>query len=310
MTFDRRTGLFLGLGSLLLSQLSPLEVLARGHKPKTRIYPEQPPTHHLRNKLTKNSLTVYYLTHSWALYENDKRDIVHFFRDHENASFLVEGYADARGSEAFNLALGEKRAKGIAELLRGLKSLVPLTTASYGETKPVLKGDTKKDYQKNRRVVLVANKDPYTRSLDLTPGDVYLIDASSSMQPVWNKVKIGTYPYPKTSEVYTFNDCTGLRLRQTPRQVSLNSDNPVPMCGTPLWSSLVEVIGLMEKGKRLTVLTDGDDTYGKNTPNEVIQIATKKGIKISAVGVGISPYTKKSLIDIAQKTSGNFYISN
>ena len=67
----------------------------------------------------------------------------------------VEGHCDERGTREYNLALGEKRANAIAELLiiNGVSSS-NITTVSYGEEKPASRGSNEKSWSKNRRVLI------------------------------------------------------------------------------------------------------------------------------------------------------------
>ena len=67
----------------------------------------------------------------------------------------VEGHCDERGTREYNLALGEKRANAIAELLiiNGVSSN-NITTVSYGEEKPASRGSNEKSWSKNRRALI------------------------------------------------------------------------------------------------------------------------------------------------------------
>jgi peptidoglycan-associated lipoprotein len=67
----------------------------------------------------------------------------------------VEGHCDERGTREYNLALGEKRANAIAELLiiNGVSSS-NITTVSYGEEKPESRGSNEKSWSKNRRALI------------------------------------------------------------------------------------------------------------------------------------------------------------
>jgi peptidoglycan-associated lipoprotein len=66
--------------------------------------------------------------------------------------FTIEGHCDERGSEEYNLGLGDRRANVIKEFL--IKQGVDqssIMTISYGEERPVCKEATEECYQKNRR---------------------------------------------------------------------------------------------------------------------------------------------------------------
>ena len=57
---------------------------------------------------------------------------------------LVEGHCDERGTEEYNLALGERRARASKDYLVGLGIADNrINTISYGESKPFRKDITK-----------------------------------------------------------------------------------------------------------------------------------------------------------------------
>jgi len=65
---------------------------------------------------------------------------------------LIEGHCDERGSDEYNLALGEKRALATKNYLVSLGVAADrLTIISYGEEKPVDVAHTKEAWAKNRR---------------------------------------------------------------------------------------------------------------------------------------------------------------
>ncbi len=65
----------------------------------------------------------------------------------------VEGHADERGTNDYNLALGERRSKTVNDYLTsfGIQGN-RLTTISYGEEKPAAEGHDESAFSKNRRV--------------------------------------------------------------------------------------------------------------------------------------------------------------
>ena len=67
-------------------------------------------------------------------------------------TILVEGHCDERGSEEYNLALGDRRALAVKEFLVQLG--VPedrLKTISFGKERPVCTDENEACYQRNRR---------------------------------------------------------------------------------------------------------------------------------------------------------------
>jgi peptidoglycan-associated lipoprotein len=68
------------------------------------------------------------------------------------AKILIEGHCDERGTEEYNLALGEKRAKATSDYLVSLGiSLDRMKIISYGKSQPMDPGHNETAWQKNRR---------------------------------------------------------------------------------------------------------------------------------------------------------------
>jgi peptidoglycan-associated lipoprotein len=70
---------------------------------------------------------------------------------------LIEGNADERGSEEYNIALGDKRARAAEDFLASMG--IPnaqLTIVSLGKDRPVCTDKTEDCWQKNRRAHLTA----------------------------------------------------------------------------------------------------------------------------------------------------------
>jgi peptidoglycan-associated lipoprotein len=76
----------------------------------------------------------------------------------KNAQYnlLVEGHCDERGTEQYNLALGEKRANTAKDYLTALGvDASRIRTVSYGEERPFDPGHDESAWAKNRRAHLV-----------------------------------------------------------------------------------------------------------------------------------------------------------
>ncbi len=75
-----------------------------------------------------------------------------WLRDNPEAIILIEGHCDERGTNEYNLALGERRARSAKTYLTDLGiSPSRLTTISYGEERPVDSMQTEEAWAKNRR---------------------------------------------------------------------------------------------------------------------------------------------------------------
>lgn len=70
--------------------------------------------------------------------------------------FQLAGYCDERGSDQYNIALGERRSEAVRSYLIELGiDAGRLETVSYGEEQPVDNGHDEAAWQKNRRVEFV-----------------------------------------------------------------------------------------------------------------------------------------------------------
>jgi peptidoglycan-associated lipoprotein len=68
------------------------------------------------------------------------------------AKILIEGHCDERGTEEYNLALGEKRAKSTLDYLVSLGITQDrIKIISYGKSQPIDLGHNEISWQKNRR---------------------------------------------------------------------------------------------------------------------------------------------------------------
>jgi peptidoglycan-associated lipoprotein len=79
-----------------------------------------------------------------------------WMRDNPNVSVVIEGHCDERGTNEYNLALGDRRANSAKAFLvdLGIREY-RLTTISYGEERPVDTGHNEEAWAKNRRAHFV-----------------------------------------------------------------------------------------------------------------------------------------------------------
>jgi peptidoglycan-associated lipoprotein len=82
------------------------------------------------------------------------RDIL---ANYPNQKLLIEGNADERGSEEYNLALGDRRARATQEFLvqMGIPA-AQLSLVSYGKERPICTDKTEDCWQRNRRAHVTA----------------------------------------------------------------------------------------------------------------------------------------------------------
>ena len=73
-----------------------------------------------------------------------------------DASVIIEGHCDERGTSAYNIALGDRRAESAKAFLLDLGiNADQLSTISYGEERPVDMGKNEESWAKNRRAHFV-----------------------------------------------------------------------------------------------------------------------------------------------------------
>jgi outer membrane protein OmpA-like peptidoglycan-associated protein len=85
------------------------------------------------------------------------QDIVRVLQRHSDWKLSIEGHTDSIASERFNLELSQRRAAAVKTALTGKYAVDAgrLTSAGYGESRPVDRNDTPEGRARNRRVELV-----------------------------------------------------------------------------------------------------------------------------------------------------------
>jgi peptidoglycan-associated lipoprotein len=79
-----------------------------------------------------------------------------YLRENPTATVIIEGHCDNRGTNEYNLALGEGRAQSAKTFLMDLGiDISRLNTLSYGEERPLDPQQTERAWAKNRRVHFV-----------------------------------------------------------------------------------------------------------------------------------------------------------
>ncbi|MCC6347416.1 MAG: peptidoglycan-associated lipoprotein Pal [Nitrospirales bacterium] len=84
------------------------------------------------------------------------KELAAFLSREKDTRVVVEGHCDERGTNEYNLALGDKRANAAKDYLISLG--IPskrIETVSYGEEKPACKESTEECWAKNRRAHFV-----------------------------------------------------------------------------------------------------------------------------------------------------------
>lgn len=82
-----------------------------------------------------------------------------WMKSNPNTSIQVEGHCDSKGSNEYNLSLGERRANSVKAYLQGLGvEGSRLVTVSYGEEKLLDPSDSSEADAKNRRANFVPSR--------------------------------------------------------------------------------------------------------------------------------------------------------
>ncbi len=106
-------------------------------------------------ELTAALETIYFDFDSYKLSEPARASLVknvELLKKNPAAKFRIEGNCDERGSDEYNIALGERRAKAAMEYLVTMG--IPannLSLISYGKEKPANPGHDETAWAKNRR---------------------------------------------------------------------------------------------------------------------------------------------------------------
>jgi peptidoglycan-associated lipoprotein len=81
-----------------------------------------------------------------------------WLRRYPNVTVTIEGHCDERGTREYNLALGERRAQAVKNVL--IAAGIPagrISTISYGKERPAVVGSSEEAYAQNRRAVTTVN---------------------------------------------------------------------------------------------------------------------------------------------------------
>ena len=103
--------------------------------------------------------SVYYDYDSYSV-KNEYRELVashaRYLRDNANSKVLLQGNTDDRGSREYNLALGQRRADSVKNMmtLSGARD-AQIESVSLGEEKPRAIGHDESAWSENRRTDII-----------------------------------------------------------------------------------------------------------------------------------------------------------
>src|SRR3989338_5307853 len=120
--------------------------------PRTEVDPLNDPASILAKRST------YYPFDVSVVQEEDKPLVqahAKYLSEHPNRKVRLEGNCDERGSNEYNLGLGQRRADGVNKMLAlGGARADQLESVSYGEEKPKASGHDEASWSQNRRTDL------------------------------------------------------------------------------------------------------------------------------------------------------------
>ena len=112
-----------------------------------------------KSELLKGETTIYFDFDSSHLNDKAKNSLaahIQFLKAHPWMSITIEGFADDRGTDDYNMILGEKRAESIKQIMLSENvSANSIKLISYGESRPAMPGHSQVARSHNRRATLL-----------------------------------------------------------------------------------------------------------------------------------------------------------
>jgi len=133
----------------------PKETITDRHLAKVEPPDIMPTVRELRAKIQD----IYFDFDRYDIREDAKpalREVASILSKNNNLKVIIEGHTDERGTNEYNLGLGDRRANAVREYLIALGvSSIRIETISYGEEKSVCKEQTEECWAINRRAHFV-----------------------------------------------------------------------------------------------------------------------------------------------------------
>jgi peptidoglycan-associated lipoprotein len=114
----------------------------------------------LQRAIQEGQVRPVFFNYDSAELSREAKDILEensrWFRRYPNVGISLEGHCDERGTEEYNLALGDQRAQAARSYLIDLGvASRQLQAISFGEERPFVSGSTESAWAKNRRAHFV-----------------------------------------------------------------------------------------------------------------------------------------------------------
>ena len=129
--------------------------------PATPVSSDANPTKNPNNILSKR---VIYFDYDSNIVKEEFRPLVaahaKYVSTTGSAKMIVQGNTDERGGREYNLALGQRRADAVRQMMTVLGAEgARVESVSFGKEKPAAQGTTEEAFAKNRRAEIVYNTD-------------------------------------------------------------------------------------------------------------------------------------------------------
>ena len=129
--------------------------------PAPKPEPTAPTDEEIYAKMTFEDIAAKYLTDVFFAFDSieltgESRGALQknaeFMKRRQSAAVLIEGHADSRGTNEYNLALGERRAGAVRDYMVSLGiAAARIKIVSKGEEQPFCREETEACWQQNRR---------------------------------------------------------------------------------------------------------------------------------------------------------------
>jgi peptidoglycan-associated lipoprotein len=165
---QHRTTLALGTGALLLALSSGCAAPAKTARPSTEVVdpnaalaarsPQPEPAPAVAPEPTPapacTLARVHFAFDSSQLDEPSRQAlqaVAACLQQKKPADVVIEGHCDDRGTVAYNLALGNRRAAAVRSYLADLGVTTPMRPVSFGKDLPLVQGEGEAAWSQNRR---------------------------------------------------------------------------------------------------------------------------------------------------------------
>ncbi len=131
------------------------------HYPPPPSIPPPPPPPKVIDKIT---LMVHFDFDRSNIRQSDAAELkkgIDFVKEYPGSRVRVEGYTDSVGTDRYNQKLSERRAEAVKNYLvqKGAVDASKITSAGYGEMRPVASNETEQGRAENRRVEILILSD-------------------------------------------------------------------------------------------------------------------------------------------------------